>query len=266
MITIYGIGGFCTIFFGYMIQTSLLQYWYYYRRKDKVQDWKIQPNAKNASIGFFWGLPLLSSKPNRAPYHRILTFFNLLMASTSAMITTECSVRQINQMTFETFSDLGWKTLCWQILFACTYECVVEFYWHLLMHTPFCYRVFHKLHHSYKSPEPWDDMYIHPLEAFGYYCILYGPPFYFSINFLAFIGYMIIMGVCGVLDHAGIRFALPGLYNTVDHDNHHAKYEVNYSFPFPYLDLLHGTFYGDFLGWKLSRKNTIYHELWRMFK
>ncbi len=41
---------------------------------------------------------------------------------------------------------------------------------------------------------------------------------------------MIIMGVCGVMDHSGIKIEVPFLYNTVDRDNHHAKFEVNYAF------------------------------------
>eukprot|EP01034_Spumella_vulgaris_P022735 gene22735-28893_t len=63
------------------------------------------------------------------------------------------------------------------------------------------------------------------------------------------------MGLCGVLDHSGIKLNVPGVYNTVDHDNHHAKFEVNYSFPFPYMDLLHGTFEGEFLGRDFKRSS-----------
>ena len=62
---------------------------------------------------------------------------------------------------------------------------------------------------------------------------------------MAFIAYMIVMGLCGVLDHSGVWVEIPGLYNTVDHDNHHLKTEVNYSFPFPYMDILHGTYDGN---------------------
>ncbi len=135
-----------------------------------------------------------------------------------------------------------------QFIVSIIYQSVLEYYWHRIMHWKYCYRYLHKFHHAYKAPEPWDDMYIHPLEAFGYYCILYGPPFLFSIHKYAFIAYMIVMGICGVLDHSGINFEFPGLYNTIDHDNHHAKFEVNYSFPFPFMDILHGTYEGTFWG------------------
>ena len=115
------------------------------------------------------------------------------------------------------------------------------------MHLKYFYSLFHKFHHTYKSPEPWDDMYIHPVEAIGYYIILYSPPVVYHMHRISFIIYMIIMGICGVLDHSGIKVDIPFLYNTIDHDNHHARFNVNFSFPFPYMDILHGTYYGTLL-------------------
>lgn len=38
------------------------------------------------------------------------------------------------------------------------------------------------------------------------------------------------------------------LYSTVDHDIHHEKFDVNYGFPLPWLDILHGTYTGVYLG------------------
>jgi sterol desaturase/sphingolipid hydroxylase (fatty acid hydroxylase superfamily) len=40
---------------------------------------------------------------------------------------------------------------------------------------------------------------------------------------------------------AGVRIRIPLLYDTADHDAHHAYYNVNYAFPFPLMDRLHGT-------------------------
>jgi sterol desaturase/sphingolipid hydroxylase (fatty acid hydroxylase superfamily) len=56
-------------------------------------------------------------------------------------------------------------------------------------------------------------VYIHPLEAFLYYCILYAPPFLFHTPLLSFIGYMIIMGLCGTIDHSGVKMSIPGFYD-----------------------------------------------------
>ena len=237
-----------------MAQTSALQYLFYCHRSKSSDKWKIQ-NKKLEHVGPFWGPPLFSSKPDRGPYHRFVVSGNLLIASIFAGLTAQLSVTLQNRMRFEAISlskDYSW--IITEVLLIVVYENVVEYYWHRLMHMKYFYATFHKYHHFYKSPEPWDDMYIHPLEATGYYCILYGPPFLFSIHYVSFFIYMIIMGICGILDHSGIKFAVPGIYNTVDHDNHHLKFEVNYAFPFPYMDILHGTFDGELMGYTFKCK------------
>jgi sterol desaturase/sphingolipid hydroxylase (fatty acid hydroxylase superfamily) len=60
--------------------------------------------------------------------------------------------------------------------------------------------------------------------------------------------YVCVQGITGVLDHSGINIALFGIYDTKDHDGHHQHFNVNYGFPFPWFDLLHGTFDGTFCG------------------
>ena len=65
-------------------------------------------------------------------------------------------------------------------------------------------------------------MLIHPLEGFGYYCILYSPAFLVHMHFASFAAYMSIMGLAGVIDHCGVKVEIPGLYNSADHDKHHS--------------------------------------------
>ena len=112
------------------------------------------------------------------------------------------------------------------------------------MHLPRVYRVLHKFHHHYKSPQPWDDLFIHPAESFGYCAILYSPAFCVpSLPVASFLLYMSIMGVCGVLDHCGVKMSWPlGTYDTKFHDVHHEAFNANYAFPFPTMDRLHGTY------------------------
>ena len=111
-----------------------------------------------------------------------------------------------------------------------------------MQHLPFLYRHCHKLHHFHKSPQPFDDLLIHPLEAFGYYLILYSPAFLVPQSVLSFVLYMAVMGVCGVLDHCGVDLRVWGLYDTREHDEHHRLFNVNFSFPFSFMDQLHGTY------------------------
>ena len=128
-----------------------------------------------------------------------------------------------------------------------------------MLHLPPLYKRFHKYHHAIKEPEPFNDMYIHPLEAFCYYCILYAPPFLFPCHVFAFIGYafeyfflcfflslshtllprflspfryMIVMGLAGTLDHSGIRVHVPGVSTTLSKPPQHTvntSYQQNLS-------------------------------------
>lgn len=64
-------------------------------------------------------------------------------------------------------------------------------------------------HTNTQAPEPFDDMYIHPLEAVGYYCILYCPAAVLPLHPATFFVYMALLGSAGVLDHSGVRVRIP---------------------------------------------------------
>jgi sterol desaturase/sphingolipid hydroxylase (fatty acid hydroxylase superfamily) len=271
VISIFSISSFFIIFFGYIIQSSLLIFFYYYLNDHNKQEWKIQKDKGNM---------------NKAPYHRIITTFNLIMASSFSLITTELTLKNRTNIKFTNLNEYGIYYIIQDMFIAVLYQSIIEYYWHRMMHLKWFYATFHKLHHAYKAPEIWDDMYIHPLEAFGYYCILYAPPYLFQcqcnhMHILSFVLYMVIMGICGVLDHSGVSLALIlpfylpvmsnrnqkqnkkswwisslssstttttttlTIYDTKDHDLHHKLFNVNYSFPFPFMDMLHGTYYSE---------------------
>mmetsp|Transcript_9828 Transcript_9828/g.9927 ORF Transcript_9828/g.9927 Transcript_9828/m.9927 type:complete len:270 (-) Transcript_9828:111-920(-) len=254
----WSIFSFLCICLGHTLFSTILQFFFYYTRYQDHDNWKIQcvrkyvKNQNHLSIVSKWWLPILCQKPNRGAYHHIFTTVNLLISSTFSCLLTELSLQGYSKLQFSSIEVYGMLQIFIDALYACILQSIIEYYWHRLMHIPICYKYLHKYHHYYKSPEPWDDLYIHPIEATGYYCILFCPPFLFSMHVFSYIIYMIIMGTCGVLDHSGIHFSFPYLYNTADHDLHHSKYNVNYAFPFPYMDLLHGTYEGQFLGRKYS--------------
>ena len=90
-------------------------------------------------------------------------------------------------------------------------------------------------------------MHIAPPEAAIYYAILYSPPFVLPLSTGAFLAYMALMGTCGILDHSGIRVAIPPFYWVEDHDEHHRLTHCNFGFPFTFMDKLHGTTKADYL-------------------
>ena len=184
----------------------------------------------------------------RHPKHALYATINLVVSALFAGAVTELSLRGLSQLhggggggggdttVAEIAVALG-KTIAWQSVW--------EYYWHRLMHYPPLYRLLHKLHHHYKSPQPWDDLFIHPLEAFGYYVILYSPAFCVgAVPVQSFLIYVALLGTFGVLDHCGVDLVVlsPAVYNTRFHDLHHKLTRVNYAFPFPAMDVVHGTF------------------------
>ena len=209
--------GFSFIFFGYIIQSSFLQFFFYYLQAEKSSSdkWKIQSHTNKTHLNFFT-IPLFSSKPDRGPYHRLLTTINILVASTFAGCVSHCLYdSELNPFSLQSVKEYGVLAIVYDLFIAFMYENIVEYYWHRLMHTRICYSYFHKYHHYYKAPEVWDDLYIHPIEAFGYYCILYSPPFIFHTHIYAFLMYMAIMGLCGVLDHSGIHTYIHYIYTYI---------------------------------------------------
>lgn len=198
----------------YILKSLSIQYIFYYNSDGKCLIAIHNPPSlylSSSSSDFrhnqLWGWPLLSYKPFRGPFHGLITAWNLIMGSVFASFVTECCIRNLTCMHFESLNKYGLHHVLMDFLLAVVHQSILEYYWHRLMHYKFFYSTFHKIHHYYKYPEPWDDMYIHPLEAFGYYCILYSPPFIYHMHCYSFVGYMIVMGICGVLDHSGVRIA-----------------------------------------------------------
>eukprot|EP01103_Thecamoeba_quadrilineata_P003945 TRINITY_DN13679_c0_g1_i1.p1 TRINITY_DN13679_c0_g1~~TRINITY_DN13679_c0_g1_i1.p1 ORF type:complete len:265 (-),score=-6.77 TRINITY_DN13679_c0_g1_i1:8-802(-) len=249
------VASFFIIFFGYNIMSLGLRAYYYQNSDPKKPNdlfWKTQPqNKKNVGPQS----PLFAHwfKEGRASDHHILASINLLLASLAMVFTTQMIMMGKTKMYWTTEGRSFFELLFISTVLPVVWQCVIEYFWHRMMHLPWFYKRFHKLHHYYKSPEPFDDMYIHPLEAFGYYCILYSPPFVIPMHFYSFVFYMVLMGLTGILDHCGIIVRIPGVYDTSHHDLHHLKTHCNYSFPFVHLDILFRTFEGEFMGFHYSK-------------
>ncbi|EQC33752.1 hypothetical protein SDRG_08854 [Saprolegnia diclina VS20] len=187
----------------------------------------------------FYPSPSPRSQP-KAPDHTALTLFNLLVASVFAMLAAEGHMRGLSRMSFG--PSPAPLTIALEVGLACLFENTVEYYWHRFLHTRAAYAHVHKVHHHYKSPRPFDDMYMHPVEGMAYYWVLYGPPYVFAMHMHSFCIYMALMGLFGLLDHSGIPVRIPLVYDTRDHEIHHRRVNYNYGFPFQYFDFLHGTY------------------------
>jgi hypothetical protein len=225
----------------YYVASSALQLLYYRRRGDDPKDvarWKLQPSREEGlaaargcplpRIPLLGLLGLLPPRPDQPGDHFLLCTINVAVAALFAVTAAEAALRGASALDFgpapasRVFTDALWLLLAHQM---------EEYWWHRLMHLPFFYARCHKLHHANRSPAPFDDMYIHPLEAAGYYTILYSPPFvgvalggllravlpagvagaalaalptaFTAPSLGGFAAYMAVVGVAGITDHSG---------------------------------------------------------------
>ena len=159
MISTYSIVAFFIIFFGYIIQSTVLLFYYYYIKGNNKNEWKIQKDVKHIGT-------------KKAPYHTLITTFNLIMASTFSMITAELTLNGYTNIKFTSLHEYGTYYIIQDIMIAILYQSIIEYYWHRIMHLSFFYKCMHKYHHHYKAPGVFDDLYIHPLESFGLVLLL----------------------------------------------------------------------------------------------
>lgn len=214
-------------FFGYLLLSTMLL------NKRREQDERFEGSSPLLVLFGF------ARKPERMhPKQPLYATINLLVSAFFAGCVAEATVRGKSNI----FWSMGKTELHhathrtdwtenvffaffhgWPLIKALVWQAFAEYYWHRLMHLPWFYRNFHKLHHFHKAPGPYDDLFIHPIEACGYFCILYSPAFLVGPMPLgSFLCYMTIMGILGVLDHRCADL------EAVIGEDRHSKHEISY--------------------------------------
>jgi len=218
---------------------TALQMYFYFAKQADAAHWKTQATQRESfAEAHRWWLPLLQLKKRHKPLHWLYATVNLLVAATAALVTAELTLRGRLPLQLSWWNGPFLMPLIYSTLFQCT----AEYHWHRLLHTPLLYARFHKIHHAYQSPEPFDEFMISPLEGTLYQFILWGPAYLFSQSLSAFGVYMLVHGFCGIADHCGIRVRIPYVYDSQFHDNHHRLFNANYGFPWSVWDHVYGTF------------------------
>jgi len=262
---------FAVQFFGYIALSTALELWFYVDWRDnrdssathsrKIQRHKRACGTVRVRRSDPWGLPMyqllfakrpaLDGRGGCFEHHRVFASVNLLTSATFAGIVGEAVHRGAPYTSLYGNAAFGWDygilACVWGFVKAVVWQSVAEYAWHRVMHGRYAYARWHKAHHAYTSPCVWCDLCIHPLEALGYYVILYSPAFVIPMPMASFLAYMGVMGVAGVLDHSGVDLAVRArgigvaAYETTFHDLHHARFNVNYAFPFDFMDRAFGT-------------------------
>lgn len=237
----------------FYVSLSWLLQLVFFRDGEVAARWRLQPSvAPSVDASLLPWLAVLRRKPGVAaspPGAAVMAAANTLLAAAAAGFTAEAALRGASSLhDAAPAGAAGWAAAASALVLSIALQSVAEYYWHRAMHTRLLYANFHYIHHANRAPTPFDDMCIHPLEALGYYCILYSPAFLVRQHWAVFLVYMAVMGVLGIVDHSGVRFSFLGVYASADHDLHHSAFCVNYSFPFPVMDIVHNTYDGVFCG------------------
>ncbi|XP_015606342.1 lathosterol oxidase [Cephus cinctus] len=224
----FGIGGF-------------LHWYFYVHQRDKADEWKCQPKK--------WLTPELER------HEIIVGSFSLLLANTfTASLACymsnggPCSV-------YYKFDEYSWAyfVLQWPIIFI--YLDYATYWIHRLYHTPWFYKNFHKLHHTYKHPTAFSVTAIHPVEILHIQIILCLPLFLMPIHWVPYCVIAVYNYYHGIIDHSGINFKAywwqPWQPDAIFHDNHHQYFHVNFGFNCFIWDKIHGT---------IRQKDCIYRE------
>lgn len=176
---VYSYATFWLFMFGYTFGSLLLQYTYFTCNnghictKSIIQPKKIAANYDPNTDSYPFYAPYFGKKPNRPSNHGFFTATNICTASTIAMITTELSIRNISpsgieyhtNMYFTSITEYGLLNILLDFVISVILEHILEYYWHRLMHVRWFYVHLHKFHHYYKAPQPFDDLYMHPIEG-----------------------------------------------------------------------------------------------------
>jgi len=224
----FGVGGFL--------------HWYYYRlRRDSAQEWKCQPEK--------WLPPDLE-------LHEIkVGSISLFLGNTLSAALVAWIMNDGYTSVYYNVADYGWLWwfLSWPVVFI--WQDYPTYLTHRLYHTPFLYKHFHKLHHTYKQPTAFSVTAIHPIEFLNVQMIIASPIFLFPVHWVVITTLLLYTYYHGIVDHSGINFKAywwqPWQPDCLFHDNHHQYFHVNFAFNIYIWDKLHGTY---------RQKDRVYRE------
>ena len=143
------------------------------------------------------------------------------------------------------FHERGWV---WYVasIFCLLFLHDAYFYWvHRLMHHRWFFRHFHKVHHESRVPTPFTSFSFHPLESFLEAVIVPALAFLIPVHWSAFVIFLLIMTVSGVVNHLGYEiFSTRFMQSSIgrwfitptNHELHHQRVSGNYGLYFTWWD------------------------------
>jgi len=119
----------------------------------------------------------------------------------------------------------------------------VQYFEHLMLHR-WLYR-YHKPHHYFKNPEPWDGYYVHPIETYINTLTIFVFPCLILHQYIGLIEVMVAHSIFLIesgISHTGICHGIPYLDKmATHHEIHHTDSDCNYGTLTDLSDRLFGT-------------------------
>jgi sterol desaturase/sphingolipid hydroxylase (fatty acid hydroxylase superfamily) len=138
--------GFLLVFTFYNTMNGLLYLYYYQLHQKSTENWKIQPKR----------IHNLFSNSN----HKFFGPVNIFIASLFAGTVMHLVMNNSTLVYWNTADEIFANGFC-SVAYFLTVSLVgptitqgfLEYWWHRMMHLPWFYSTFHKIHHHYKSPQ-----------------------------------------------------------------------------------------------------------------
>lgn len=135
-------------------------------------------------------------------------------------------------------------------LFALCLQDTYFYFTHRLLHLPFFYRQFHRIHHLSHNPNPWTAFAFHPIETLIESLLLAALPFILPMHIFVYLAIATSMTLFSVTNHVGFelypRALLRSLFFKIwitptHHEAHHLRNHVNFGLYFRIWDRVLGT-------------------------
>lgn len=223
----------------YFSVCGFLQWYFYICLRHTPEIWKCQPKQ------------FLTWKDEK--FEIILGTINLSIGATISAVMSCYIMNGGNTTIYYKISDYGLIYFLLSIPILFIWVDIQTYFLHRMLHLPFFYKNFHKIHHRFKQPTSFSATAMHPAEFIMMQSAMLLPlilvPFHWAV-YLVVVGYVFYYGI---IDHSGIKMdsIWPWQPSSMFHDDHHKYFHVNFGFNLTLWDKLQGTY---------RLKDRIYNE------
>ena len=217
---------------------TFFQYKYYVLNADNYLIWSVNARkSPNLTLTNHWCqiLPFRNKKSPNSPQ-----YFMLYSLHTMLVIAFQFSVSiQVHSVKNTYISTIIMNTLL--LLTLIHFSQYIE---HKIMHK-FLYK-YHKYHHHFKNPEPWDGYYVHPIEMYINLLIFFFPCLLMH-KYVGLIEVLIVQVIFYLetgFSHTGVKTGISFLDTmSTHHELHHMYSDCNYGTLSTLCDTVFGTLY-----------------------